>query len=596
MKSRVKSISMVAALFSCMILISGCDKDSGLTENSREKVGTIHNEPGIPPTVQPSLWKQSDEFNRKIYTVTDGVYQSVGWGISNSIMVEGDKCVFVVDACDSLEHGQEVLKEFRKITDKPVKALIYTHNHVDHFLGSEAFGKTGQIDVYAHDTTNYYINRVINIIRPIIAIRSNRMFGTYLPKGAEGFVNGGLGPEMEVVNGKGTPTLIRPTKTFKDELTTTICGVKVRMIHAPGETNDQIMVWLPEKKTIMPGDNFYKAFPNLYTIRGTLYRDVIGWAHSVDLIRRLEPEFIAPSHTKPLAGKEKIASILTDYRDGIQYVHDQTIRLMNKGYTVDEIVEEVKLPDHLRNHPFLLEHYGTVEWSVRSVFSGYLGWFDGDTATLSKPSPTARAKGMIEIAGGRDALLNHAKSAFQTANYKWTAELTSYLIKANADDTEAKQLKANALRQLGYQSVSPNGRNTYLTQALELEGNIIVESPPITKAGIRLAEKMPIGNYMEAMTVALVPEKSLDVDQIVTFHFTNVNESHSLHVRKGIAEYISKALPGADIELAMDTGTWIQIVSGYKSFPGAIAKGELSVKGGLTGVPKLVGFLSMFQE
>ncbi len=285
MIKRFRVLSIIVVFFSCLLLVLGCDKGVGPTENSETKVRSIHNEPGIPPTVQPSLWKHTDEFKRKIYKVTDGVYQSVGWGISNSIMIEGDKCVFVVDATDSLEHGQAVLKEFRKITDKPVEALIYTHNHIDHFLGSEAFGKAGEIDVYAHDTTNYYINCIINIIRPIMAIRANRMFGTYLPKGAEGVVNGGLGPEMEVVQGKGTPTLIRPTKTFKDELKTTICGVKVHMIHAPGETNDQIMVWLPEKKTIMPGDNFYKAFPNLYTIRGTLYRDVIGWAHSVDLIR-----------------------------------------------------------------------------------------------------------------------------------------------------------------------------------------------------------------------------------------------------------------------------------------------------------------------
>ena len=154
-----------------------------------------------------------------------------------------------------------------------------------------------------------------------------------------------------------------------------------------------------EKKLLLPGDNVYKAFPNLYTIRGTLDRDVLEWARSIDRMRALRPDHLAPSHTRPVSGAERIQGILTAYRDAIQYVHDQTIRGMNQGLTPDELVDRIELPPHLKSHPYLQEYYGTVEWSVRAVFSGYLGWFDGDTAPLSPASPHERAERMAELAG-----------------------------------------------------------------------------------------------------------------------------------------------------------------------------------------------------
>ncbi len=576
-------------------IFPGCQVENDTERKVRIEASSIHSEKDIPKTVQPSLWRHTAEFKQSVYQVTDGVHQAVGWGIANSIMVEGKQCNFIVDACGSLENGKAVLNEFRKVSNKPIGALIYTHNHADHIFGSHAFGTKDTIDVYSHETTNYYINRVINIVRPGLEKRSNKMFGTYLPAGAKGFVNGGLGPYLEILHGGGTPTLLRPNKTFRDELETTICDVQVKLVHAPGETDDQIFVWLPEKKVLMPGDNIYRTFPNLYTIRGTPYRDVIGWVQSIDKMRSLKPSFLAPSHTRPVIGEVKVASVLTAYRDAMQFVHDQTIRLMNKGLPADEIVEKVQLPDHLRKHPFLLEHYGTVEWSVRSIFSGYFGWFDGDAANLSKPSPLTRAAGMVEIAGGRDNLLSYAQNSLKQGSYKWAAEVANYLIRIDPDDKEARQAKADALRQLGYRSVSPNGRNWYLTEALELEGKIDMQPRPTDSAVLELVKTFPIGSFIEAMTVNLDPEKSLETNQIITFNFPDVKESHSLHVRKGVAEYIPHALDNPDIELTLTSGTWVEIVAGKQGFPGAVVGGKLKVKGGLTQVPKLIGFLSKFQ-
>jgi alkyl sulfatase BDS1-like metallo-beta-lactamase superfamily hydrolase len=350
-----------ASLFVTAILLFGCEPQSTSRETAASVQGHVH----------PQLAAHTAEFERKVYRVTDGVYQAVGFGLANSIMVEGEKCVFIVDVMGSVESAQAIRTAFEQITSKPIGALIYTHNHADHIFGGKGFVPHGDVDVFAHETTEFYVDRVVNILRPAITARSARMFGNHLPQqGEDAIVNAGIGPFLEIGHDGGTLGLLRPTKTFKDELDVEICGVDVKLVHAPGETNDQLFVWLSEKKVLMPGDNVYRAFPNLYTIRGTSYRDPLKWSRSIDKMRALEPDHLAPSHTRPVSGAHEVSEILTAYRDGIQYVHDQTIRGINRGLTPDQLVEAVELPPHLKNHPYLQELYGSVEWSVRSIYTG----------------------------------------------------------------------------------------------------------------------------------------------------------------------------------------------------------------------------------
>ncbi|MGB5681088.1 MAG: alkyl/aryl-sulfatase, partial [Polyangiales bacterium] len=259
-----------------------------------------------------------EEFRREVYEVTDGVYQAVGYGIANSMMIEGDACVFIVDVMGAMETASNVHAAFTKITDKPIGALIYTHNHADHVMGGLAFVPDGKVDVYAHQTTDDYINRFASVLRPILRTRSSRMFGSYLsPGGPDGMENVGLGPFVETLDPEMTLGLIRPNKTFSDVLRTEICGVKVELVHAPGETNDQLFVWLPDRGVLLPGDNIYKAFPNLYSIRGTQYRDVRAWVLSLDKMRALRPQHLVPSHTRAISGQDEIYETLTAYRDAI---------------------------------------------------------------------------------------------------------------------------------------------------------------------------------------------------------------------------------------------------------------------------------------
>lgn len=565
------------------LMLPACDGAKVEQGNDSPAVGDLH----------PALQMQTEEFRREVYTVTEGVYQAVGFGIANSIMVEGDECVFIVDVMGSVEAAEAVKAEFRRITDKPIAALIYTHNHADHVMGGLAFAPDGDIDVYAHETTNYYINRVASVVRPILSVRSARMFGSYLGRyGADRRESVGLGPFVETLDPNATLGLIRPTKTFADELDVTLCGVRAKLVHAPGETNDQIFVWLPERGVLMPGDNIYRAFPNLYTIRGTLHRDVLKWVKSLDRMRALGPTHLAPSHTRPVSGQERVLETLTAYRDAIQFVHDQTVRGLNRGLSPDELVEAVKLPPHLAAHPYLQELYGKVEWSVRAVYDGYLGWFNGDAAELEPVDADARAAGMAELAGGVDGLRRATREALDAERFEWAAELATHLIRLEPGSQESKQMKADALRALGRRHINSNARNYYLTQALELEGKVEIDGDPSRENALSFVRTIPIGKFVSAMPANLDYEKSADTQMVAGFRFPDVGEGYGIHIRRGVAEFQERFPDDPDLTITTDSMVWRELVLGLRNPVAAFASGDVKFEGSAL---DLVGFLRLFK-
>ena len=546
------------------------------------------------PRVNAAVERMDEEFRRDVYEVTDGVYQAVGFGIANSIMVEGDACVFIVDVMGAMETAAEVQAEFAKISDKPIGALIYTHNHADHVMGGLAFVPDGKVDVYAHETTNDYINRFANVLRPILRTRSSRMFGSYLGRGGpDGMENVGLGPFVETLDPDMTLGLIRPNKTFSDVLQTEICGVKVELVHAPGETNDQLFVWLPERGVLLPGDNIYKAFPNLYSIRGTQYRDVRAWVQSLDKMRALRPQHLVPSHTRAISGEDAIYETLTAYRDAIQFVHDQTIQGINRGLTPEELVEVVKLPPHLATHPYLQEYYGKVEWSVRGIFDGNLGWFDGDAAGLEPASPDERAAGMAGLAGGVEGLQRAARQALAEDKHAWAAELARHWIRLEPESREAKQVKADALRALGRREINANARNYYLTQALELEGKIEIKDQTKPENALSFVSTVPIGRFIAAMPANLLYEKSADKKMVVGFRFPDVGEAYGIEIRRGVAEFKDTFPENPDVTITADSNAWREIVLGLRSPLKAFASGDVKYTGSAL---DLVGFLRLFKK
>lgn len=517
--------------------------------------------PPIPVGANKTLTEHSKIFKKGVEKVGDNIFVAIGYGIANSIMIEGDDGVIIVDTMTTLEEAAEVLSEFRKITPKPVKAIIYTHSHPDHVFGAEAFAAAGRPEIYAHETTEYHVRRLFTEIEPIIGSRSLRMYGNFLAPGQ--VLNVGIGPLMGL-KPDSKIGFVRPTKTFSETLEAEAAGITFKLIFAPGETEDQIIVWLPKQKALIPADNFYWAFPNLYTIRGTSFRNLKQWYQSLDKMRDLNPEYLVPGHTRPIIGAQKIQEILTNYRDAIQYVHDQSIRGINGGLTPDELAEQVKLPPHLAEAPYLQPFYGKVSWSVRSMFAGNLGWFDGDSATLQPLTRKERARLMARLAGGEKELVRQAKDLLEKKEFQAALEITGHLIQLNPESGEANNIRIQALNALAENEQNPNARHYYLTEALEIRDGFV--SLLKARPSPETLHLIPLRSFFDLMAVNLDPKAGAEVNQVVGIIFSDTREAFSIHVRHGVAE-IRQRVPqdldrlNLDLKVRANSKLWREMLA-----------------------------------
>ena len=535
------------------------------------------------------LIEHSKEFEKTIIShETPGgkIHIAIGFGIANSIMVEGDNGNIIIDASDSVYEAAQIYTNFKKLNPNPVKAIIYTHNHGDHTFGAAYYLSVQEEKpkIIAHETTDFYMQRILGIINPIISTRSTRMFGTALPE--EDVINVGIGKSLNV--SKSPFGYLKPDTTFSDELKLQISGINIELYHAPGETNDQLFVWLPDHKSLMPGDNIYKTFPNLYTIRGTTHRDVMGWVNSLDKMLSLNPEYIFPSHTKPIIGND-ISSTLTLYRDAIQFVHDQTVRLMNEGYYPDQIIEMIELPNSIQESPFLSEFYGTVRWSVKSIFNGYLGWFNGNPTELDPLPRKKEAQMLAELVGGEEKLLFALKNAVNSNEMQWALELSDKLLALEYKSQEVKSLRYQALTYIGLRSSNPNKRNYFLTSALELNSGF--DTFPIaerTEEGVR---EISIDTIFNILSVRLDPDKVFNKNLIVCFNFSS-GLSKTILLRNQVAAISNNYSGICDISVTTSELNLKLTLSGLLNPVLAIASGDIEIDGSST---EFLKFLSYFR-
>ena len=535
------------------------------------------------------LIEHSNEFEKTIIShETPGgkIHIAIGFGIANSIMVEGDNGNIIIDASDSVYEAAQIYTNFKKLNPNPVKAIIYTHNHGDHTFGAAYYLSVQEEKpkIIAHETTDFYMQRILGIINPIISTRSTRMFGTALPE--EDVINVGIGKSLNV--SKSPFGYLKPDTTFSDELKLQISGINIELYHAPGETNDQLFVWLPDHKSLMPGDNIYKTFPNLYTIRGTTHRDVMGWVNSLDKMLSLNPEYIFPSHTKPIIGND-ISSTLTLYRDAIQFVHDQTVRLMNEGYYPDQIIEMIELPNSIQESPFLSEFYGTVRWSVKSIFNGYLGWFNGNPAELDPLPRKKEAQMLAELVGGEEKLLFALKNAVNSNEMQWALELSDKLLALEYKSEEVKSLRYQALTYIGLRSSNPNKRNYFLTSALELNRGF--DTFPIAERTEEGVKEISIDTIFSILSVRLDPDKVFNKNLIVCFNFSS-GLSKTILLRNQAAAISNNYSGICDISVTTSELNLKLILSGLLNPVLAIASGDIEIDGSSS---EFLKFLSYFR-
>lgn len=422
----------------------------------------------------PELVAQNKQFEKQIVELASGVFGAIGFAASNVYMLVGEDGLIIIDSTETTKAAENILEEFRKISDKPVKTIIYTHSHRDHISGASVFAEDNAPEVIASDNFESDLVAVDGAhptpVKALLA-RTKRQFGMGLSFPEER-VSVGVGPGDRPMQGMGAG-YIAPTVSIAEQKThLTRCGFELELVKAPGETPDHLVVWLADHRILFCGDNFYSSFPMLYAIRGTAYRDFNAWADSLALLLEFDAEILAPGHTMPVHGAGKIAEYLTDYRNAISAVVSQTVEGMNKQLGPDHLAHTVTLPDELASKPYLKEFYGKVSWSVRAYFAGTLGWFDGNPTNLAKLSPQQSAHKIIALAGGVEALLDAANTAAEADEHQWVLELTDHLINAEERMEEASVLKISALRAMADLEINAAGRNYYLLCAQEIEQSL----------------------------------------------------------------------------------------------------------------------------
>ena len=416
------------------------------------------------------LRKQNAQFVEQIVKVADHVYVAVGFSVSNVSMIVGDDGVVIIDTGMMLGDAERIAAEFRKVTDKPVKAILFTHAHGDHTGGAAAFLGDERPQIWAHANFGSEARSWTSGNLTVQNLRGARQAGFKLPP--EQRINNGIAPVRYPKRGGAVFAAAHdtnPTHRLEGERQTiNVSGVELELVSSPGETNDQLFAWYPAGKVLFAGDNFYRSFPNLYAIRGTPNRSVRLWAESLGKLAAYDAEALVGGHTNPIQGVVEVKQVLTDYHSTVQFIHDKTVEGMNKGLTADELVQYVQLPGELASKDYLQPFYGHPEWGVRSVFNGYLGWFDGNPSNLFRLSPKAEAERVARLAGGVGKLMESAHAALASDDNQWAAQLADHLLAINPDDKNAKQVKANALTNLASNMVNATARNYYLTVAREL--------------------------------------------------------------------------------------------------------------------------------
>jgi len=421
--------------------------------------------------MHPELKAHPEYFRKEIVQLADTVYMAYGFAASNVYMIIGDGGLIIIDTSETTAAAGNILAEFRKITDLPVHTIIFTHSHRDHVSGASVFAEGANPEILAStkfSDDSLFVASAHPMPAKAMQMRTKRQFGIGLSYPEE-LIGIGVGPGDRPLKGMGAGAL-SPTRRIGEEgERLTICGVDLQLAMAPGETPDHMVVWYAGKKILFSGDNFYRAFPNLYAIRGTAYRDFDAWADTLDQLIAFQPEVLAPGHTKAVLGARLITEVLTDYRDAIRHVIDETRNGMDAGMTIDELAHSVKLPKALAEKPHLREYYGRVDFAVRAYFVGTMGWFDGNPTSLARLSPRVEASRIIDLAGGPENALTAAETALAAGDSQWAMELADRLLAVAQHVAAARTLKIAAMRQLADQTVNAPTRNYLLMSAHQME-------------------------------------------------------------------------------------------------------------------------------
>ena len=503
-----------------------------------------------PDTVDASLWRQSRLITRAgLFRVVDGIYQVRNTDIAGVTFVVGDDGVVVIDCAAAVEASRQALALLREhVTDKPVVAIIYTHTHVDHYGGVKglvdpADVESGKVPIIAPGTIASFDKFAIgeNVIAGnAMSRRGLYAFNSLLDHGPREAVSAGIGI---ATSAGATVSYLSPT----DPITETgqsrrIAGLTFEFLYAPDtEAPEEMHIWIPELKALTCAENANHSLHNIQTLRGARTRDARNFARYLDetLVRwGDEVEVHFGPHTWPVWGNAAVVDFLESQRDTYKYLHDQALRLANKGYNPLEAAEVIALPDALGRRWSNRGYHGTVHHDVRAVFTKELGMWDGDPVSLHPHPPVESARRWV-AAFGADALVAEGRRAFEAGDYRWAVEVLHPVVFGEPDHRGARELQADAYEQLGYQAEGPQWRGIFLTAARELREGVVPAR--FATASPDSIAAMPVDILFDFAAVHVIGEKAAEVDLRFDVAFTDLDQTWSVRVANGVLN----ARPGA---------------------------------------------------
>ncbi|TFH79367.1 MULTISPECIES: alkyl/aryl-sulfatase [Pseudomonas] len=551
-----------------------------------------------PATVNPSLWRHA-MLNAQIglFKVTDGIYQLRGFDIANMTLIEGQAGWIVVDPLTSKETAAAALAFAREqLGDKPVTAIIFTHDHADHFggvLGITSVAEVAERKIpvvapvgFMEEATSENV-----LAGPAMSRRSMYQFGKNLAPGATGMVDTGLGKNVAY----GSIGILPPTQII-DQPTQklVIDGVTFVFHNIPGaEAPAELTFSIPERKAYGGAELLAQTMHNLLPIRGAKVRDALLWSDYAQaaLDELGDTEVYFGQHNWPVWGNDRIREFITKHRDVYKYMHDQTVRLMNAGYTPDEIAEKIQLPDSLASYFGTRGYYGDVRHNVKAIYQMYLGAYDGNPAHLNPLPPRESARRYVELMGGSAKVLEAARVAYDKGEYRWVAELLDQAVLDQPNDKATKELLARAYEQLGYQSESATWRNSYLTAAQELRNG-----PP--EKGVRrsdlieLMKQTPTERFLEAMAASLDGPAADGKNWTFNLQLTDTKESFVLWIENAVLHYRRGApASNANATLSVTKDLFVQLLGGTAGFKDALTSKDLKVDGSTVDLVRFLGLL-----
>ncbi|MBL90473.1 MAG: hypothetical protein CMH56_01485 [Myxococcales bacterium] len=524
----------------------------------------------------------------EVREVADGVWVAYGYDLANTILIQTSEGNVIIDAMSGPKRAAKAKEALLEKAPGKTLALIMTHTHMDHVGGASVWADAETPIWATHNFVERFTAQYVDFPKAE-RHRGAKQHAHDVPYDAVPCSS--IGARMAFDEDISAGAMM-PTKTFRGSQTLTFGDTVLELHEAPGETDDQLLVWMPKRKILFPGDNYYAAFPNLYTIRGTKARSAKKWANSLDKMRMLAPQLLVPSHSFAVEGTEKIYEILTDYRDAIMWVFQRVVQGANNRLPLDTILKSAKLPRHLAEKPYLKENYGQVDWSVKALYQQNLGWFDADARNLYPISSEQAAERMVRLAGGAQKVRAEIDTALKNNEPRWAVHLITMLQKSNAIDVkEGNLLLAQGLTAIANTVDNTNGKAYLLASSRQLDESYV--PPAIPDISREFMDAIPVETFVYGLTSRLNAPEALDVHQTIAIRMDDVKETFYLTIRRGVVE-ISKntKVPGAPEPMAtlvVDSTIWKMMALQKVDRTAMLLKGELSVEGDVLDLQRFMG-------